>query len=145
MSLNQKRFALFVAWIIAISAVIITLYSSEVRNIPVCHLCWYQRIALYPLSIILGIAIFRDDLRIVIYALPLSLIGAIFALYQYLEQMFPKFAPISFCGVGPSCSDIHLQIFGFITFPFLSLMASILISILLLLSKKKRDSSLRSE
>ena len=135
MQTNTKRFALFFAWVISLSALIITLYSSEIRNVPVCHLCWYQRIMLYPLAIILGIAIFRDDLKIYIYALPLSLIGALFALYQYLLQMFPKFAPISFCSTGPSCSDIHLQIFGFITFPLLSLIAALLISALLLISK----------
>src|SRR3990167_4327207 len=135
MQTNTKRFALFFAWVISLTALLITLYSSEIRNIPVCHLCWYQRIMLYPLAILLGIAIFRDDLKIYIYALPLSLIGALFAFYQYLLQMFPKFAPISFCSTGPSCSDIHLQIFGFITFPLLSLIAALLISALLLISK----------
>jgi disulfide bond formation protein DsbB len=137
MSINNKRFALFLAWIISISAVIITLYSSEIANTPVCHMCWYQRIMLYPLAIILGIAIFRDDLKIYIYALPLTLIGAAFALYQYLEQMFPKLAPISLCSTGPSCSDIHLKIFGFITFPLLSLIAALTIAALLLLAKPK--------
>lgn len=136
MSISAKRFALFLAWIISLSALIITLYSSEVKNMPVCHLCWYQRIALYPLTLILGIAIYRDDLTIYIYALPLTLIGAIFALYQYLLQMFPKWAPISFCSTGPSCSDIHLQIFGFITFPLLSLIAALLMTFLLLLSSR---------
>ncbi len=135
MSINTKRFALFLAWIISLSALLITLYSSEIQNIPVCHMCWYQRVMLYPLSIILGIAIFRDDLKIYIYAMPLAIFGALFALYQYIEQMFPKLAPISLCSTGPSCSDIHLQIFGFITFPLLSLMAAIMISLLLLLSK----------
>jgi disulfide bond formation protein DsbB len=136
MSISTKRLALFLAWIISLSALIITLYSGEVKNIPVCHLCWYQRISLYPLSIILGIAIFRDDLRIYIYALPLALIGALFAAYQYFLQMFPKLAPISFCSTGPSCSDIHLQILGFITFPLLSLVAALLIAFLLLLSAR---------
>lgn len=131
--IKTQRLALFLAWLISLSALLISLYSSEIRNMPVCHLCWYQRIMLYPLSIILGIAIFRDDLSIYVYALPLSLMGAFFALYQYLLQMFPRWAPISFCSTGPSCSDIHFQIFGFITFPLLSLMAALLITILLLI------------
>lgn len=134
--IQTKRLALFLAWFISLCALLISLYSSEIRGLPVCHLCWYQRIMLYPLSIILGVAIFRDDLGIYIYAIPLSLIGALFALYQYLLQMFPRLAPISFCSTGPSCADIHLQLFGFITFPLLSLIAALFISILLLISKK---------
>lgn len=137
MSTNTKRFALFFAWLISLSALLISLYSSEIQNIPVCHLCWYQRIFLYPLALILGLALFRDDLKIYIYTLPLSLLAALFALYQYLQQRFPNFGPISFCSTGPSCRDIHLQLFGFITFPLLSLVAALLISGLLWVSRSR--------
>lgn len=136
-SLSTKRLSLLLAWLIALTALIITLYSSEIKNLPVCHLCWYQRIGMYPLTVLLAIALFRDDLSIYIYAIPLALITAVFAFYQYLLQMFPKFAPISFCTAGPSCSDIHLQLFGFITFPFLSFIAAFAIIILLVISKHR--------
>src|SRR4051794_33697473 len=98
---NLQKMSLFIAWIIALAATLITLYSSEILKIPVCHLCWYQRIAMYPLAVILGIAVYRDDRRIAIYAIPLLVFGALFAAYQYLQQMFPSFNPINFCQAGP--------------------------------------------
>lgn len=137
---NTQRLCLFLAWVISIIAVLVTLYASEIAKMPVCHLCWYQRISLYPLAIILGIAIFRDDRQIVIYALPLVLIAALFALYQYLEQMLPGFMPINFCTMGPSCAEVTFRVWGFVTFPFLSLIACVAMSILLILAKPKTQS-----
>ncbi len=130
-----KQYNLFFAWLIALIALLATLYSSEILSLPVCHLCWYQRTAMYPLAIILGIAAYRNDNGIKLYAIPLTLIGALFALYQYLEQMIPGFAPIGLCGSGPDCSNIHLQLWGFITFPFLSLIAFLVILFLLVTNK----------
>lgn len=129
-----KRISLFAAWLVAFTAVMATLYSSEILEYPVCHLCWYQRICIYPLVLILGIATFRDDGKIAIYAAPLTIIGAFFALYQYIEQMFPGFGPIKFCSAGVSCSYIHIKLFGFMTFPFLSLAACVVMFVLLLVS-----------
>lgn len=137
MNENTKKLSLFMAWIIALAATLITLYSSEVLKFPICHLCWYQRIAIYPLTILLGIAVWRDDRNIVIYALPLLIIGALFAAYQYLEQMIPGFQPINLCRMGPSCRETYFNLFGFITFPFLSLLACIVMAVLLLIAKKK--------
>lgn len=134
---NGKRLCLLAAWLIAVFALMATLYSSIVLKMAVCHLCWFQRIFMYPLVLILGLATFFDDFRVRLYALPMALIGAIFALYQYLEQMIPGFAPIKLCGTGPACSDIHIKFFGFITFPFLSIVAFLLIAALVWFSGKK--------
>lgn len=134
--MKKGNITLLIAWLIALSALVITLYGSEIVSLPVCHLCWYQRICMYPLAIILGIATWRNDIDIKIYTLPLSILGALFALYQYLEQMIPGFAPIHLCGGDIDCSIIHFQWFGFITYPFLSFIAFILISLCLLMTKK---------
>jgi len=134
-----KRTTLFLAWLIALISMIVTLYGSEIANLPVCHLCWYQRICVYPLVIILGIATFRDDFGAAIYGIVLAALGAFFAIYQYLEQMIPGFAPINVCTAGPDCSEIHFQLLGFITFPFLSLLACL--AIIILLSITLRSSS----
>lgn len=135
---SLQRVCLLVAWVISLVALLGTLYGSHVLGYPVCHLCWYQRIGLYPLVIILGIAIFRDDLRVGIYAIPLALIAAVFASYQYMMQMIPGFGPIELCSKGASCSDIHLKLFGFITYPFLSITASVLIILLLIYAAKNQ-------
>jgi len=126
---NQiKQYSMLAAWLIALIAMVLSLYSSDVLSYPVCHLCWYQRICIYPLVIILGIGAFTNDLRAAVYGLPLSIIGALFAFYQYLEQMIPGFAPIQFCTAALTCSTIHFRFWGFITYPFLSFIACLVIT-----------------
>jgi disulfide bond formation protein DsbB len=116
-----------------------TLFFSEIVQWPVCPLCWYQRIALYPLVILLGMAAYKNDRAIIPYAMPFPLIGLFFAVYQYLEQMIPGFSPIEFCKDGAvSCSTIHLKLLGFITIPFLGAIACVMILILLIGSRYKQ-------
>jgi len=135
---NLRQWSLFIAWFIALAGLLVTLYASNILTIPVCHLCWYQRICIYPLVLILGIATFRNDGNIAIYTIPLALIGFIFSLYQYLEQMIPGFSPINVCGTGADCSEIHLKLLGFVTYPFLSMLACTAIIILLVLAKRSQ-------
>ncbi len=135
-----SQYALLFAWLISLVAFLATQYSSEILNMPVCPLCWYQRVCLYPLLIILAIAAYRNDRQIAIYAGPLALLGALFAFYQYLEQMIPGFAPINLCRAsGVDCSQIHLKVFGFITYPLLSIIASLVIFTLLLIAKTNKN------
>jgi disulfide bond formation protein DsbB len=133
-----KKHSLYLAWVISIAGTIFSLSLSGIFEWPICHLCWYQRICLYPLVIILGIACLRGDNRIAIYTLPLSLIGFIFSLYQYLEQMIPGFAPINVCGQGPSCSDVHMQLLGFITLPFIGMIGFVAVSVLLVFALRNK-------
>jgi disulfide bond formation protein DsbB len=130
-----SQWCLFVAWLVALIAMLFSLYSSEVLSFSVCHLCWYQRICLYPLALILGIAAFRVDASIIPYVIGLPILGGLFALYQYLEQMIPGFSPIKMCTVGGDCSVVHFKWLGFITYPFLSLVACVAITVLLLVAK----------
>ena|SRR3990167_4994441 len=134
-----RTYGLFLAWLIALIAMIVTLYASEILQWPICTLCWYQRIALYPLVILLGIAAFRDDKKIVPYAIPFCVIGFIFAAYQYAEQMIPGFAPIEICRAGISCADTPIKWLGFITLPFLTMVACVVMSVLLIQATQKRE------
>src|SRR5882672_7048743 len=96
---------------------------------------------MFPLAIQLGIATFRNDTRVAIYAIPLTVLGALIALYHYLIQMIPALAPFTPCRAdagGVSCENIDWQLFGFITFPLLSLIAFVLITALLIVSLKNR-------
>lgn len=128
----MKKYALYFAWLFSIIGTILSLFLSEMLNWPICALCWYQRICLYPLMIILGIACFRDDNKIALYTLPLTILGIVFSGYQYLEQMIPGFAPIDVCGSGPSCRHIDWIWGGFITLPLISFGGFILISLCLI-------------
>lgn len=128
----MKKYVLYLAWVLSLVGTLLSLYLSEMLHWPICALCWYQRICLYPLVIILGIACFRDDNSVAIYTLPLALFGILFSGYQYLEQMIPGFAPIDVCGSGPSCSHIDWMMAGFITLPLISLGGFVIISGLLI-------------
>ncbi|MDP1573891.1 MAG: disulfide bond formation protein B [Coxiellaceae bacterium] len=118
-----KNYGLFLSWLIAMTAVIATLFFSEVLHWKVCNLCWYQRIAIYPLVILLGIAAFRDDKNIIPYVKTFCMIGLLLAIYQYAEQMIPGFAPLALCTQGISCAETPIKLLGFITVPLLSAIA----------------------
>jgi disulfide bond formation protein DsbB len=128
---SLRSAALPLAWIVSVVATLGSLYFSEIRHFVPCTMCWYQRIAMYPLIIILGIAAYRDDRQIARYILPISSLGILFAVYQILLQNIPGFDPIKLCSIGVPCSTKYVDYFGFISIPVMSLTAFVLITLLL--------------
>lgn len=127
-------------WVIALIATASALFIGEVMGMTPCLLCWYQRIFMFPLALILGMAAFADDRRGAVYALPLALGGAAMAAYHaaLVAGWVPKWwVP---CGAGPSCSEQRLEILGGIPIPWLSLAAFITITILLFVYLRKTRS-----
>ncbi|WP_186579136.1 disulfide oxidoreductase [Aquibacillus kalidii] len=120
---------LLFAWIISIIATLGSLYFSEVKQFIPCELCWFQRIFMYPLPIILGIAYYRQNKEVAYYILPLSIIGAAISSYHYMLQKIPYMRQFETCTDGVPCSGAYINWFGFITIPFLALTAFILIAI----------------
>ena len=129
-----KKYAVYIAFLQAWIATLGSLYFSEIRHFTPCPLCWYQRILMYPLIFILAVAIIRKDKNVAYYVLPMSILGAVIALYQYLLQMGTaiKNIPIQ-CDAFGSCEQIETIYFGFITIPFLSLAAFVIISLLMII------------
>lgn len=128
-----KRYSLYFAWVISLLAVLTSLYFSEIKKIEPCHLCWYQRIAFFPLIFILAIATYKDFFRLAIYVLPQVVLGLVFALYQVAIQEIPSFHPIDICGGGPNCAEKFSIGLGPISIPMLASLAFIfLISTLLM-------------
>lgn len=125
-------YGLYLAWLVAVVATAGSLYFSEVRLFVPCTLCWYQRILMYPLVIVLGLAAFRRSSVVVPYVLPLSVLGAGVALFHYGEQKVPGFGAPAMCRSGVPCSTQYIDVFGFVTIPFLALVAFALITLLLL-------------
>lgn len=122
--------AMFFSWGISLIATAGSLFFSEVLKYIPCDLCWYQRILMYPLIILLGIASAKKDYKMSMYALVLSLIGGGISLYHYLVQKVPALHDLgNACGIVP-CNTDYINWFGFITIPFLALIAFTLISIL---------------
>jgi disulfide bond formation protein DsbB len=122
--------ALWLAWLVAAGSMLGSLYYSEIVHYPPCSLCWYQRIAMYPLVVILGIAAWRRFRAIRTYALPLAVIGALFALYQYVLGYLPD-AEVLGCSIDVSCTERYVWEFGFVDFPFMALVGFAFIGCLL--------------
>jgi disulfide bond formation protein DsbB len=134
---NVQNYSLYGAWIVSVIATLGSLYFSEIKGFIPCELCWFQRIFMYPLSIILGIATFYSEKSIIKYVLPLSIIGGSISIFHYLEQKVPGFAAIKPCAQGVPCSAAYINWFGFITIPFLAFTAFSLITFFLILARKR--------
>ncbi len=131
--------ALTLAFIVALTATLGSLFFSDVAGYEPCKLCWYQRIFMYPQILLLGFATFKKDKNIINYSLILAIPGMLIALYHYLMQL--GFAPALSCaaiGYSASCSKEFVLQFGYITIPLMSLTAFLLIILLLLTTKLKK-------
>lgn len=123
-----------VAWAISLIATLGSLYFSEIVGFPPCTYCWYQRILMYPLTVILGIAAVRKDVNQSLYVMVLSGIGGVISLYHYLTQKTSwfDFGTGDACGLIP-CNTQYINWLGFVTIPFLALIAFAMIFIVQLL------------
>jgi disulfide bond formation protein DsbB len=124
---------LFAAWLVASVSTLGALFFGEVMQIPPCVLCWYQRICMFPLVLILPAGLFPSDRKVVRYALPLTVVGWLFAVYHVLlvAGVIPEaMAP---CTEGVPCSAQVIKWFGFVTIPLLAAVAfSVIIALLVL-------------
>lgn len=120
---------LFLAWLMALVATLGALFIGEVMGQEPCTLCWYQRILMFPLSVMLVIALLADDFAIWRYALPLAAGGVLISAWHLLQYagLIPK-ALEPCAATGPSCSGEGMTIFGGVPIPLLSLIAFIVIT-----------------
>lgn len=127
----------FAAWLVAVVATGGALFIGEVMGQAPCELCWYQRIAMFPLAWILGVAVFRETGVPTWQALPLALAGIAVAAFHNL--IFFGIIPeaIHQCGGGVSCTDGDMTLFGLVPIPTLSLIAFVAIAALLLAAGRK--------
>lgn len=119
------------ALLVAVVATTGSLYLSEVAHFPPCKLCWFQRIAMYPQVLLLGVAWYRRDEGIRHYALPLAVIGALISTYHIVLERFPSLEESSVCDPTNPCTIKWVEELGFITIPTMALSAFVLIALLL--------------
>ena len=124
---------LFACWLVVTGATLGSLFFSEVMELPPCSLCWYQRLFMFPLPLVVGAGLFPFDRNVVRYALPLAVFGGLVAVYHLLLQygVIPEDAAP--CRQGVSCSDAQIELFGFLSIPMLSLLAFAAAAALLML------------
>lgn len=125
------------AWVVALMSTLSALFIGEVFGQMPCTLCWYQRIFMFPLAIILGTASYRSDMKVLWYALPLAVSGLSIAAYHSLTYSGFITKSIVPCSQGVSCSGDNMTILGGIPLPHLSFIAFFAISSLLLISIRK--------
>lgn len=122
---------MWLAALVAIASTLGSLYLSEIAHLIPCKFCWWQRIAMYPLAILLPMAAFRNDLRARLYAGTFAVIGASIAAWHRFIQAFPQFDSGACSATGPSCSSPLIKMFGFVTIPYMALSGFLLILALL--------------
>jgi disulfide bond formation protein DsbB len=127
-------YALELALAVAVVSMTGSLYFSEVAHFTPCKLCWYQRIAMYPLVPMLGIAVWRRDRNVRRYALPLAVIGGLISTYHVLLERFPSLETGA-CDPNNPCSLRWIEELGYLTIPTMALSAFALIVTLLLASR----------
>jgi len=136
-SKKQETFLLII-WTQSLLAVFGSLFYSEVIGYIPCELCWYQRILMYPLIIIYGTALIKKDIHIAFPGIILSGIGIVVSVYHYSLQKMPALKDAGgFCGEVP-CTLQYVNYFGFVTIPFLALIAFLVIFIIHLMMIRKR-------
>jgi disulfide bond formation protein DsbB len=123
--------ALWLAVLVAAVSTAGSLYLSEVAGFVPCALCWYQRIAMYPLVVILGVAAVRGDASVRRYAVPVAVIGALISVWHIGVERIPGM-PSGACSLDVPCSLIYVERFGFVTIPVMALAGFVAIITLLL-------------
>lgn len=124
----------FFAWLIATASTLGALFFGEVMKLPPCSLCWYQRIFMFPLALVLPFGLLPFDGKVVRSVLPLAGVGLLLATVHVLivEGIVPE--RVVPCRQGVPCSETVIEFFGFVTIPLLSLAAFAAITVLLIVA-----------
>lgn len=129
---------LYIIWLIALSGFFLSIYFGEVAHFEPCRLCWYQRMALFPLVLLLGLGVYRSDFGVLPYTIVFALLGTLVASYHALQESFPLLQTTALCGEKGDCSEPVFLLFGFLTFPVLSAAGFLAITGLLLKLKRTK-------
>lgn len=124
---KKEEVALFIIWTQALIATLGSLFYSEIIGYTPCDLCWVQRIFMYPLVIIYGVALVKKNVQLAFSGLILSGVGMLISIYHYSLQKVPFMQEAGGFCTGVPCNLQYVNYFGFITIPFLACVAFIVI------------------
>ena len=130
--------ALRLAWLVALVATLGSLYYSEAAGFTPCVLCWYQRICMYPLVVVLGLGALRDDPGSRWYAAPFVAVGAPLAFYHWLVERVPALSESVACSAAAPCAVPWFEELGYVTLAFMDLSAFLVVGALLLVDRAAR-------
>jgi hypothetical protein len=132
--------SIWLAWLAALGSMLGSLYYSVAAHYTPCNFCWYQRIAMFPLAVIIGVAILTKDDKVARYVLPLTAAGGLLAAYQYLLERFPSLESGA-CDLAVPCSVPPFTRFGFVTLSLMGLVVAAAISVAILYDRAYRRSA----
>lgn len=139
MPMIRRSMLPYLAWFIALVAIAGSLFFSEVMELPPCLLCWYQRIALYPLVLIIGTGIIIRDSRMKYYAMPLCLAGLAVSVYHNLLHYGIIPESLAPCIQGIPCTLRQIEWLGFITIPLMALAAFVSLALCMMFYKPEPE------
>ena len=126
-----------VAAMLAIAATLGSLYLSEVAHLEPCRWCWFQRIAMYPLALVLAVGWLRRDSGVHLYGLPMCVAGAAMSTWHYLLQHFPDLEGATSCSITSPCAVRYAWEFGFVSIPYMAGSVFVLLGVLLIRSRSR--------
>jgi disulfide bond formation protein DsbB len=132
-----QKHAMLLAFMVALAAMLGSLFYSEIAMLEPCELCWFQRILMYPQTLLLGIALLqkKDDVRA--YIIPMCVIGLLLSLYHYSLQVRAMFNPAISCpATGVSCTAGVSFAFGYISIPLMAATAFLFILVSMMLPSR---------
>ena len=126
-----------VAALLALGATLGSLYLSEIAHLEPCRWCWFQRIAMYPLALVLIVGWLRRDRGVHLYGLPMCVAGAAMSSWHYLLQHFPDLEGATSCSITSPCAVRYAWEFGFVSIPYMAGSVFVLVGALLILSRHR--------
>ena len=122
------RHALWLGLIVSLTAVLGSLFYSNIVGFPPCNLCWWQRIFIYPQLVLFLVAVKTSDFKVFRYSVPLAVVASIISIYHMFVQMGGN--SILPCSATASCAKLYVYAFGYITIPSMALTISVAILLL---------------
>lgn len=121
-----------ITFLISLFAGLFSLVYSEIIHFPACSLCWFQRVFMYPLVFMFGVALWDKDRKVIRYALPLACAGFLISVYQNFVYYFGESSNLPCDASGISCYKQYISEFGgYISIPMLALTGFFVILVLL--------------
>ncbi len=120
LALDLDRISVVLAWMVGTTSMVGSLYFSEAANYEPCKLCWYQRVCMYSIAIVLLVALIRRTRDIAPYVITLACIGTVISVYHYLVEWYPTLES-DVCSLTVPCTTVWFRRAGFISLPFMAL------------------------
>ena len=129
-----KEYTFVLGFLVALGAVLLSLFYSNVVGYPPCELCWIQRIFLYPQLILFGMELYKKERSIIDFSIMFAVLGSITSIYHvFIEAgVASGSACASPSNGGVSCAIRYIYEFGYVTMPIMALTLSIFIIVILL-------------